>query len=89
LTTQGQGWERVERIFHQALEQPPDTRNAWLKSACAGDPEVHAEVASLLESDGAADAGFIDANVRQAVLDLHEEEVSKQATEGRLEHFPI
>lgn len=80
----GQGWERVERIFHQALEQLPETRGAWLESACAGDPGLRAEVASLLESDAAAVAGFVGANVRQAVLDLREEGVAKPAMEGRL-----
>jgi serine/threonine protein kinase len=84
LTTQGQGWKRVEQVFHQALEQPPDAREAWLRNACAGDAGLHAEVASLLESDRAAGADKIDAHVRRAVLDLREEEVAKPAMEGRL-----
>jgi len=82
--TQAQGWERVQEIFHQALEQPPEARDAWVENACAGDPGLHAEVASLLESDCAAGADFVDANVRQAVLDLHEEQTAKPAMEGRL-----
>ncbi len=82
--TQDQAWERIEQIFHQALEQPPEARDAWLESACAGDPGLHAEVASLLESDRAAGADPVGANVRQAVLDLHKEEVAKPAMEGRL-----
>ena len=80
----GQSWERVEQIFHQALEQPPDTREAWLAAACAGDPDLHAEVASLLDSDRGAGAGFIHARVRQAVLDLDKDEPAKSAMEGRL-----
>jgi hypothetical protein len=36
--TQAQGWERVQEIFHQALEQPPEARDAWVENACAGDP---------------------------------------------------
>src|SRR6202161_3326012 len=80
----GQGWERIEQIFHLALEQPPEERDAWLESACAGDRGLRSEVTSLLESDCAAAAGLVGANVRQALLDLREEEVAKPAMEGRL-----
>jgi eukaryotic-like serine/threonine-protein kinase len=82
--THGQGWERIEQIFHLALEQPPEERDAWLESACAGDRGLRSEVTSLLESDCAAGAGLVGANVRQALLDLREEEVAKPAMEGRL-----
>jgi eukaryotic-like serine/threonine-protein kinase len=88
MKTKAQRWERVEEIFHQALEQPPDTREEWLKVVCAGDAGLHAEVASLLKSDNAAGPGLVGAHVRQAVLDLAvpdaSDEVSKSAMEGRL-----
>jgi serine/threonine protein kinase len=73
----------VEEIFHQALEQPPDQRDRWLESACADDPELRAEVSSLLESDNAARGGFVGARVRQSVRELGEAEASKFAMEGR------
>jgi predicted Ser/Thr protein kinase len=43
-------WQRVQAVFHAALESHPDTRDALLDVECAGDPELRAEVASLLKS---------------------------------------
>jgi serine/threonine protein kinase/tetratricopeptide (TPR) repeat protein len=83
LKTQVQRWERIERLFYEALEQTPETRAAWLERACAGDPGLHAEVASLLENDNAAGPRFVGA-IRQAALDLCEEEVARPALEGQL-----
>jgi serine/threonine protein kinase/tetratricopeptide (TPR) repeat protein len=41
-------WERIERLFHQALEHPPEARAAFLKDACGGQPELADDVAALL-----------------------------------------
>ena len=51
-------WERVRTLFEAALERAPSERAAFLEAACAGDPGLHAEVASLLQShatDGQVD----------------------------------
>ena len=49
-------WRAIKSVFDDALEQPRDTRAQWIDSATAGDPELRAEVASLLtaleEEDG-------------------------------------
>ncbi len=52
-------WKRAEEVFHLALERPPDKRAALLASLCAGEPELRAEVESLLEARSRA-AGFLD-----------------------------
>jgi len=65
-----QRWDRVEEIFHQALEQSPEVREEWLNRTCAGNPGLRDEVASLLESDSAARDGFVGAKVQQAVMEL-------------------
>src|SRR5262245_32656552 len=52
-------WERVESIYHAALEREPDTRADFLDQACDGDAEIRREVTSLLEFDGQA-SGFIE-----------------------------
>jgi serine/threonine-protein kinase len=41
-------WQRVKTLFAEAMERPVDERGAFLDAACAGDPSLHAEVASLL-----------------------------------------
>lgn len=48
-------WERVETIYHDALDRAPETRQAFLDQACDGDVEVRREVDSLLSFDGQAE----------------------------------
>mgnify|MGYP000994543725 CR=1 FL=1 len=43
--------QRVERLFHAALEQPAGDRAAFLEKACAGDAGLLADVTSLLGYD--------------------------------------
>ncbi len=44
-------WRRVEEIFHQAVALDDDQRAVLLDRACAGDPELRAEVEELLAAD--------------------------------------
>lgn len=46
-------WERLDRIFVDALQRPPETRAAFVMDACSTDPDLRQEVESLL---AAADA---------------------------------
>ena len=48
-------WARLEALFHEALEQPPDARMAFLDGACGGDEALRASVAELLAADQSAD----------------------------------
>jgi len=51
-------WERIETIFHAAVELEPVARGSYLAEACAGDEELRREVESLLAYEE-KDAGFI------------------------------
>ncbi len=63
-------WQRITAVFHAALERPPAERDAFLDEACAGDPAVREEVATLvarhdasgdfLETPAAALPGALD-----------------------------
>ncbi|MGA2725936.1 MAG: hypothetical protein ABSG79_26445 [Bryobacteraceae bacterium] len=44
-------WQRVEEIFHQAVELAPEARSAFLDQVCAGDEPLRKEVESLLAHD--------------------------------------
>lgn len=44
-------WERVERLFRDALELAPGERVGWLREVTAGDDEIRVEVESLLAAD--------------------------------------
>ena len=41
-------WEKVESIFHKALEADEDRRSSVIEESCAGDSELRREVESLL-----------------------------------------
>jgi serine/threonine protein kinase len=52
-------WEKVEDIYHAALERDPDARDSFLAEACGSDEELRTEVDSLLQYDSAS-ADFIE-----------------------------
>jgi serine/threonine protein kinase len=41
-------WQRVEGLFHEALERGPEARQAFLDVACGGDPDLRQQVELLL-----------------------------------------
>ncbi len=43
-------WKQVEALFEAAQQRPADQRAELLRQACAGDPELCAEVESLLKA---------------------------------------
>jgi eukaryotic-like serine/threonine-protein kinase len=51
-------WRQIRGIFDNARMVAADERSAFLDSACKGDPELRAEVESLLSADDDA-AGFL------------------------------
>jgi len=62
-------WDRLQALFEGALEQPESDRDAWLESACEGDPELLAEVRQLLAADATTRDPVGDA-VSHSVRDL-------------------
>jgi eukaryotic-like serine/threonine-protein kinase len=44
-------WRRVEQLFHEARERPPDQWSAFLAQACDGDPALQHDVESLLAQE--------------------------------------
>ncbi|HWM89328.1 MAG TPA: protein kinase [Thermoanaerobaculia bacterium] len=57
-------WQRIEALFDEALDLPAGERGAFLDEACAGDPELRAQVEAMLAADGAAD-GFLGATLQE------------------------
>ena len=43
-------WAAINDLFHRALEQPPDQRDAFLNAACGEDQQLRDEVATLVAS---------------------------------------
>jgi eukaryotic-like serine/threonine-protein kinase len=49
-------WARIDSLFGEALDRPPEERLNFLASATEGDAELFEEVRSLLEREAAAEA---------------------------------
>jgi TolB-like protein len=47
-------WARAAELFDKVVDQPPAIRLSLLDESCAGDPDLRADVVTLLESDATA-----------------------------------
>ena len=68
-------WDRIEQLYHQALEHRPDERASFLVCVCAGDDLLRREVESLLAYDDSAE-WFM----REVPADLVAEALDTQAS---------
>ncbi|MBZ5586364.1 MAG: hypothetical protein LAQ30_30090, partial [Acidobacteriia bacterium] len=61
-------WKSVEDLYEAASALPPEKRAGFLHEACCGDPELRAEVESLLK---AAEAGnsLLDGSPLSSIAD--------------------
>ena len=73
-------WRDIERIYHQALEQAPAVRSAWLSAAANGDPAIEAEVRSLLEQSDESGVFMEEPAFRVAARDLAMSSIASHPT---------
>ena len=52
-------WQRAEELFHNALEHPPEARQAFLDEACGENAELRHQVEILISEDEQA-GSFLD-----------------------------
>src|SRR5262249_17968896 len=52
-------WRKVEELFHAALKLEPDRRAVFLSEACSREPELLAEIQSMIAAHE-AEGSFID-----------------------------
>jgi len=60
-------WDRIEMLFHGALEQPGTDRLEWLRRECGEDEALFDQVRALLEADAETDSTLregIDSSIR-------------------------
>jgi len=65
-------WRAASELFEHALEISPTQRQSWLDLQCGGDTELKNEVASLLSSHSEVKTGFLEEQVKGAVVALFE-----------------
>ena len=56
-----QRWERIESLYHAAIEKEPRERSEYLTHACADDPDLRHEVETLL--------GYAEADLKSPTAD--------------------
>ncbi|MDR3698730.1 MAG: protein kinase [Candidatus Sulfopaludibacter sp.] len=82
-------WKRIEDLFHRALELEKNEQTIFLDTACAGDPDLRAELESLLQSSESS-ADFIEAPLHAAALDFCAGRAPAALPEGsRVGHYRI
>lgn len=65
----GRRWQRVRELFEQACELDPAERSAYLSKTCADEPDLQAEVESILAGSEASPT-FLDTPAVQAFPEL-------------------
>lgn len=53
-------WKRIKELFAQALEIPASEQRAWLLERCPDEPQLIAQVLSLLDEDRTATRHFLE-----------------------------
>src|SRR2546425_5993159 len=83
-----QSWQRVTKLFDEALERAPEERSEFLKSACAGDSDLLREVKSLLAQHD-AESRFLESPAVAAVADQIADDTEHLPIGKQLGHYRI
>ncbi|MDQ3258323.1 MAG: serine/threonine-protein kinase, partial [Acidobacteriota bacterium] len=81
-------WQKVERLYHAALECEPESRAAFLDDACAGDAELRREVTSLLAYQSRAE-NFIEVPAIEVAAEMMAEEPASAMVGHTISHYKI
>src|SRR5215472_6384900 len=76
-------WERIQQIFDEASQLPPDRRQHWVADACQGDRTLFLQVESLLLALD-QEAGFLENQIGSYAA-----RVSAQAVPERIGAYRI
>lgn len=77
MPNESERWQRVRRLFKEALELPPGDRDAFVEHECGDDPSLASELRRLLESADVDDSEFasIIGNAAAQATDLSDQRV--------------
>src|SRR5579859_349611 len=78
-----QQWKQVDNLLHQALERPPQDRDAFLRQACAGDEALEREVRSLLAAQEQAGSFLENLAIEVAAQGLADQQNAGQQSQER------
>ncbi len=75
-------WKQVDHLLQSVLERPPEQRDAFLRSECAGDEALEREVRSLLRAQQQA-RSFLENPALEAAAQAIAQEQPKQTSEDQ------
>jgi eukaryotic-like serine/threonine-protein kinase len=75
-------WQKIEQLYHDALERDASLRAAYLHEVCAGDDSLRLEVESLLAQDSGAQ-GFLEKPVVEAAGKILADQQRQSSLLGR------
>jgi serine/threonine protein kinase len=75
-------WQKIERLYHAALEREESERAAYLAGACAGDDALRREVESLLGQSKGTDQ-FLETPALEVAAKILAEEQNQSSLIGR------
>jgi serine/threonine protein kinase len=81
-------WQRVEQLYHAALDRDASQRAAFLEAACAGDESLRQDVESLLVREQSTER-FLAAPALQAAAKVMVEDVAPSLTGRRLGTYEV
>ena len=68
-------WEKLNELFHRAIQQPPDARRTFLDTACAADETLRIDVERLVRAHEHAEGFLTTSSLADALqrpgIDLH------------------
>jgi len=83
----GEGWMRIERVYHAALERDERSRAAFVRQACDGDESLRRDVESLLahatETESFLEAPAVEVAAKELAASLEPGGAPHPATIGR------
>src|ERR1700692_1219061 len=71
-------WQQVDSLLQSVLERPPKGRDAFLRSACAGDEALEREVRSLLRAQQQAGSFLESPAIEAAALALAQQQCKEE-----------
>jgi len=81
-------WQRINRLYHSALEREPARRGAFLDEACGGDESVRREVESLIAAKEKA-GSFIESPAYEVAAEMLVGDQKQSLGGGSISHYKI
>ena len=81
-------WDRIQSLFHAAVELPSDQQRSYLEAQCADDPSLVGATLALLEQDARADT-LLDRGVATAAHELIGRDATYSPAAGRFGPYRI